>query len=237
LSICGIHCGCVTAGIFDRRIALYTIARLFLVVGQHSFGVNSKDRFWHRAVMQGCLWLIFKKWTGGGMGDTSRMTKGRLVPLLLMERHGICIINVLLIVLNMSVLWYMFPLILNAVDNVTELENMSESMGVILIGYGVAVEERHSFMQIFGLYPMYSSKIQDRVDYVCHAYGLFYLLLGLFMEICVACTKMPKAVINTDDVENIVFATSAVFLTWSSILMLRHCCHLLRAKTYCLTAE
>lgn len=162
---------------------------------------------------------------------------GKLIPLTLMERHAICIFNVLLILLSISALKDMFPLLFNAVNNVAELEDMSESMGVILIGYGVAVEERHSFMQIFRLYPDHASKLQDRVDEVCHAYGLFYLLLGLFMEICVACVKMPKTVINMSNMEYVIFSISALFLTWNSILLVRHCGFLLFAKRDSLSAE
>lgn len=171
------------------------------------------------------------------MGVPSGTKLGKLIPLILMERHGICIFNVLLILLSLSALQDMFPLIFNAVNNVAELEEMSESMGVILIGYGVAVEERHSFMSIFRLYPEHASKTQDRVDDVCHAYGLFYLLLGLFMEICVACVKMPKTVINTSNMEYVIFSVSAFFLTWSSILLVRHCGFLLFAKRDSLAAD
>ncbi|MDR3641202.1 MAG: hypothetical protein P4L39_07755 [Humidesulfovibrio sp.] len=143
-------------------------------------------------------------------------------------RYGIIAINVLLICLSALSLWVMLPMIFNATGNVLELEDTFEYLGVILIGYGVAVEERQSFMRIFRLYPAFESRLQERVDHLCHEYGLCYLLLGLLMEICVACIKIPNSIINTERIEYTVFTVSAFFLIWNAILMLRHCWFMLR---------
>ncbi len=137
-------------------------------------------------------------------------------------RYGVIGINVLIVLVSGLSLRVMLPLILNTVDNVKELEDIAECLGVILIGYGVAVEERQAFMRIFRLYPAFESPLQSHVDHFCHEYGLCYLLLGLFMEVCVACIKIPNAIIDTENIEDIVFAISAFFLVWNAILMLRH---------------
>jgi hypothetical protein len=151
--------------------------------------------------------------------------------LTLTGRYGIFTINLLLLILSIATLWVMLPMIFNSVNNVTELEDISEYMGVMLIGYGVAVEERSSFMHIFKLYPKFTTPLQEHVDHLCHEYGLCYLLLGLFMEMCVACIKIPNAIINTDSLEPVIFGLSAIFLTWNTLLMLRHCWFLVRVKT------
>lgn len=151
--------------------------------------------------------------------------------------YGIIGFNFLLLLLSVLSLQAMLPMLFNSIDNVPELENISEYVGVILIGYGVAVEERNSFMSIFKLYPAYESPFQDHVDHLCHEYGLCYLLLGLFMEMCVACIKIPNAIINTDRLEDIVFTCSAGFLLWNTILMLRHCWLLLQARLSLSQAE
>lgn len=145
-------------------------------------------------------------------------------------RIGIVTFNTLLLLLSFFTILFMIPKIFNAIDNILELEDISEYMGVILIGYGVAIEERNSFMKIFNLYPKFYTEQQESVDHYCHEYGLCYLLLGLFMEMCVACIKIPNAIINTETHECAVFAVSAIFLTWNSLLMLRHCYFLIRSK-------
>jgi hypothetical protein len=122
-------------------------------------------------------------------------------------------------------------MIFNTEGNMMALEDISEYIGVILIGYGVAVEERQSFMRIFKLYPAFECTLQDKVDHLCHEYGLCYLLLGLFMEMCVACIKIPNAIIDTTNIEPIVFAGSAAFLIWNTFLMLRHCWFLARPRS------
>ncbi len=66
--------------------------------------------------------------------------------LFLTGRNGILFFNVLILALSIFSLWITAPMLLNAVDNIADLENVSESLGVILIAYGVAIEERHSLM-------------------------------------------------------------------------------------------
>jgi hypothetical protein len=164
------------------------------------------------------------------MRVTPAITLWEKFLLTLTGRYGIFTINLLLLILSIATLWVMLPMIFNSVNNVAELEDISEYMGVMLIGYGVAVEERNSFMQIFKLYPKFTTPLQEHVDHLCHEYGLCYLLLGLFMEMCVACIKIPNAIINTDRLEPVIFGLSAIFLTWNTLLMLRHCWFLVRAK-------
>ncbi len=144
------------------------------------------------------------------------------------SRSGIILFNTILLVVTALSLQSMIPLLGNAVGHAKELEDIAECLGVILIGYGVAVEERSAFMRIFRLYPAFETPLQEQVDHLCHEYGLCYLLLGLFMEVCVACIKIPNAIINTESIEGVVFGFSALFLVWNAVLMLRHCWFLMR---------
>jgi hypothetical protein len=163
------------------------------------------------------------------MPHTSEVTLRVKFLLAITSRYGITTINLLLIALSILTLRVMFPMIFDTDNNTLELENISEYMGVILIGYGVAVEERQSFMGIFKLYPAFKTTLQKHVDHLCHEYGLCYLLLGLFMEICVACIKIPNVIIDTNHIEFAIFSFSAVFLAWNTVLMLRHCWFLFRS--------
>jgi hypothetical protein len=153
-----------------------------------------------------------------------------LVKLLLVvtSRYSIVVINALLLLISALSLLEMLPLLYNSTDNLKEIEDILECLGVILIGYGVAIEERQAFMRIFRLYPAHDDPIQRLIDHHCHEYGLCYLLLGLFMEICVAVVKIPNRVINTENLEAIIFCAGIVFVAWNAALMSRHCWFLLR---------
>ncbi|GFK94056.1 hypothetical protein NNJEOMEG_01895 [Fundidesulfovibrio magnetotacticus] len=148
--------------------------------------------------------------------------------LALTSRYSIVLINVLLVAIGVLSLKELAPLLFNAQDNTKEMEDIVENLGVILIGYGVAIEERHAFMNIFRLYPEHEDKTQAAVDHHCHEYGLCYLLLGLFMEVCVALVKLPNSIVDTSQEELLLFGIGAVLLAWSAWLMLRHCAVLLR---------
>ena len=148
----------------------------------------------------------------------------------LTSRSGVIAFNIFLIVLSAISLWVMIPMIYDAASHSLELENISEYLGVIFIGYGVAIEERQTFMSIFKLYPEFQSTFQTQIDHICHEYGLCYLLLGLFMEICVACIKIPDAIINTENLEDVIFSISAVFLLGCAFLMIQQSWKLLQVK-------
>lgn len=152
------------------------------------------------------------------------------VLLALTSRYGIIVFNVFLTSLSVISLWVMLPMIFDPASHTVELENISEYLGVIFIGYGVAIEERQSFMGIFKLYPEFQTPFQTRIDHVCHEYGLCYLLLGLFMEICVACIKIPDAIIDTENIEDLFFSISALLLFLTAVLMVYQSWSLLRLK-------
>lgn len=155
-----------------------------------------------------------------------------LVKLLLVvtSRHAIVIINAFLLLLSALSLKEMLPLLYNSQDNLKEIEDILECLGVILIGYGVAIEERQAFMRIFRLYPEHDDPIQKIVDHHCHEYGLCYLLLGLLMEVCVAVVKIPNSILNTESLEVTIFCVGILFLAWNATLMSRHCWFLLRPR-------
>lgn len=170
------------------------------------------------------------KETGVTMPARKRFSFLSKVLLALTSRHGIIAFNIFLTALSAISLWVMIPMIYDAASHTSELENISEYLGVIFIGYGVAIEERQSFMGIFKLYPEFQTPFQSRIDHICHEYGLCYLLLGLFMEICVACIKIPDAIIDTDHIEDMFFSISALFLFVSAALMIYQSWILLLAR-------
>ncbi|MYL82283.1 hypothetical protein GTA51_03910 [Desulfovibrio aerotolerans] len=152
------------------------------------------------------------------------------VLLALTSRSGIIVFNLFLTAVSALSLWVMIPMIYDTASHGLELENISEYLGVILIGYGVAVEERQTFMSIFKLYPEFQSPFQTTVDHLCHEYGLCYLLLGLFMEACVACIKIPDAIIDTQNIEDVIFSISALLLLGCTLLMVNQSWKLVQLK-------
>ncbi|MHC1790760.1 hypothetical protein [Solidesulfovibrio sp.] len=164
------------------------------------------------------------------MPARNRLSLLPTILLALTSRSGVIAFNAFLTALSVISLWVMFPMIFDPASHTLELENISEYLGVIFIGYGVAIEERQSFMGIFRLYPEHKSPFQDKIDHICHEYGLCYLLLGLFMEMCVACIKIPDAIIDTDNIEDAFFSLSALLLVVTTALMIHQSWLMVRVK-------
>lgn len=157
----------------------------------------------------------------------------RLVPSLARPfsgRAAIALFNLAIMVISIDILWDMTPLILNAADDIDELERISDGLGTILIAYGVLAEERASLMKFSGLYPGMLSPVQERLDHLCHGYGMCFLVIGLFMEMGVQLVKIPDAILDTQGLETLIFGVNASFIALTLALMTRFTWRVLRAK-------
>ena len=121
-----------------------------------------------------------------------------------------------------------------------EAEEIISGVGVILIAWGVALEERHKLREVFGLVPEHTKNADEKVhvsheevlDESCHRYGLGQLLLGLFVEVGVECVRVPDRIINTDGIESEVLLFCGFMLAVAGILLLRHSISLLKSTFF-----
>ncbi|SJZ77800.1 hypothetical protein SAMN02745126_02257 [Enhydrobacter aerosaccus] len=110
-----------------------------------------------------------------------------------------------------------------------EALDIIEGMGVILIGWGVALEERESLRHIFRLTGNSDEGWQAIVDHMCHSAGLGLLIFGLFAEMCIEAIRLPNAIINTAGIDHLVLLGSLAFLVLSIYVMVHHIFSLIRA--------
>ncbi|MGU3558992.1 hypothetical protein [Methylobacterium radiotolerans] len=102
-----------------------------------------------------------------------------------------------------------------------EAGHLIEGMGVILIGWGVVLEERHGVSHLLGGLPSEDPEHEAAIDALCHHGGLALLVLGLVAEILVQCVEVPDHIINTDRIERVVLTGGAVFLAFSLATLVR----------------
>jgi len=107
-------------------------------------------------------------------------------------------------------------------------EEVISGLGVILIGWGVALEERHKLREIFGLIGEREAR-EEAIDEACHRFGLGLLLFGLFAEIMVEAVRIPDDIINTSGIEKFVLAAAVALLGIGALLLLRQILVLARA--------
>ncbi|WP_457103915.1 hypothetical protein [Methylobacterium sp. P5_C11] len=102
-----------------------------------------------------------------------------------------------------------------------EAGHLVEGMGVILIGWGVVLEERHGVSHLLGGLPTEDPDYEAAIDALCHRGGLALLVLGLVAEILVQCVEVPDHVINTDRIERVVLSGGAIFLALGLTMLVR----------------
>ena len=98
-------------------------------------------------------------------------------------------------------------------------------IGVIMIGWGVALEERKAFRDVFKV-PDDPGHVQEHIDHSCHYYGLGQLVLGLFAEICVEAIKLPDRIINTSRIEPLVLGLSLLLIGLGLLFLFKHMVHM-----------
>ncbi|MFI4998906.1 MAG: hypothetical protein ACHQK9_03405 [Reyranellales bacterium] len=103
-----------------------------------------------------------------------------------------------------------------------EALDIIEGIGVIMIGWGVALEERKEMRNIFGLADAPNEAWQAEVDHICHHVGIGVLVFGLFAEMCTEMIRLPDRIINTEAINHVLFPTGVAFIGICAIILLRH---------------
>jgi hypothetical protein len=125
----------------------------------------------------------------------------------------------------------LIPLILAIVDvsqdllrgaNIHEPMDIVEGMGVILIGWGVALEERALLREIFALKQEKDEAWQVAIDHLCHSAGVGLLVFGLFAEMGIEVIRLPDRIINTQGANEAIAAVSVAFLAIGAYVQGRH---------------
>jgi len=156
----------------------------------------------------------------------TRIVLPRPLLRLLASRWMLLAINLAVTLIAVVSLWDMFPLLGNSLDDLHVLEDISDAVGTILIAYGVAAEERETLMKFMGFYPEGRSPLQDDLDHASHYFGLIFLVIGLFMEMGVQLIKIPDEIVNTQGLEDAIFALNSLFILLTLACMARYCQHI-----------
>lgn len=95
-------------------------------------------------------------------------------------------------------------------------------VGIIMIGWGVVLEERATLREIFGLTGGVDEAWQAALDHTCHNYGVGQLVLGLMAEICIEMIKIPNNIIYTGEVDDFLVAGGLFFVGIGALIQVRH---------------
>jgi hypothetical protein len=110
----------------------------------------------------------------------------------------------------------------NMHDAISASEDLIEGVGVVLIGWGVALEERDGMAELLGSSIDLSDAREVYLNHVCHSSGLAILVLGLFAEIAMEVVKLPDHIINTSSIERWPLSIAAVFLALGAVCLMVH---------------
>lgn len=152
-----------------------------------------------------------------------------LIPLrLLISPLAIAAINLLILV----------PMALSVVDvagtvyrhgDFNEPVDIVTTISTVMIGWGVALEERHILREMLRMVGRADEEWQAAIDNLCHRVGVGVLVLGLFAEICAEIVHLPDRIIDTDGRELLFVAAGNLLIAVGCLIMLRLVVKLLAA--------
>ena len=125
----------------------------------------------------------------------------------------------------------LFPMVLSIIDIVQSVSRHGEThepvtiastIALIMIGWGVALEERGVIRRRFGVSGGPDEERQVEIDEMCHEYGVAQLVLGLFAEIAVAMISLPDRIVNTIGYEHALLSVSVSLISIGALIQLRH---------------
>ncbi len=131
-------------------------------------------------------------------------------------------------ILNLVILVPMVLAIVDVLQSVIMRHDFHEPLeivtgiGVIMIGWGVALEERLPLREIFGLVGGPDEEWQVHIDHICHHVGVGELVLGLFAEVCVEIIHLPNHIINTEGLEHGLIALCILFMVVGAVVLAVH---------------
>ncbi|WP_425064577.1 hypothetical protein [Reyranella sp.] len=128
-------------------------------------------------------------------------------------------------------LMILFPMVLSIADIVQSVNRhidthepvtIASTIALIMIGWGVALEERGVIRKRFGVSGGADEERQVQIDEMCHEYGVAQLVLGLFAEIAVAMISLPDRIVNTIGYEHTLLTVSVILISIGALIQLRH---------------
>jgi hypothetical protein len=144
-------------------------------------------------------------------------TLGRI----LLSRFTIAIIELLLVIpLVLAIREVSSQLFVNKAELHQEMDIVT-GIGVILIGLGVVLEERHILREVFHNIGGKNEVWEESVDHLCHKYGTGQLVIGLVACICIEAIKIPNTILYTGEVDDYMVAVALAFLALGALLLTR----------------
>jgi hypothetical protein len=144
------------------------------------------------------------------------------IAYIFLHRISIAIFDVFLFIITAFSIYRAAMLLYDVASDANEIELLLDGIGIIFVAYGVALEERETLMKFFKLYPALQNEKEEHIDKLCHFYGLWFLLLGLFMEVGVEIVKIPYAIFDVPYIETVIFGTGSLFAVIAAIFLVRH---------------
>jgi hypothetical protein len=144
------------------------------------------------------------------------MTPKQRLAHFMLHPYTISVLNLMILVLTYSSLkltWFE----LDPSDHFHEAVELWEGFGTILLGFGVILEERGTLREIFGFHSDHHNKIEA----LCHDYGVFFVILGVLIETFAWLIKIPNVVLDTYEVEYALLNFAAIMAVIAAILQFR----------------
>jgi len=124
------------------------------------------------------------------------------------SRTGLFVINLFLLTLTLFLFYDTLVIIFGRSGTIDEIDDLTDNVATIMVAFGVLIEERHEISKLIGSGT--PAHPQDNMADIATQYGVYFIVVGLFIEVFVEAMKIPVRYFQGGVIEEVLIVGSVV---------------------------
>lgn len=113
----------------------------------------------------------------------------KIIAAVSVSRTGLFVINLILLVLTVFLLYDTIVIVRGHMGTISQIDDLTDNIATIMVAFGVLIEERHEVLKLIG--STSHAVPEDNLSDISLRYGVYFIIVGLFIEVFVEAMKIP----------------------------------------------
>ena len=132
----------------------------------------------------------------------------KLIAAASISRPGLFFINLILLIVTLFLVYDISAMIFGRNGTIEEIDDLTDNVATIMVAFGVLIEERHEILKLIGSGK--KNQTPDNFSDITTRYGVYFIVVGLFIEVSVEAMKIPIRFSKGGLLEEVLIAGSVL---------------------------
>jgi hypothetical protein len=124
----------------------------------------------------------------------------------LISRKGLFLLNLLLLAMTSFMCFDIVLMLLEGVGELSAIDALTDDVATVMVAFGVLIEERKEIAHMIG--HTESNDHKDDIPVTTMYYGVYFVVIGLFIEVYIESCKIISRYVDGALLEDIMVHTS-----------------------------